>query len=108
MKKLFVSAFVSMFTLTACYGADNSPTPAPVAKPAPVAAPVAAPAKAPNRAEVAPGAKTKEICTDIIGKDGKVIIDPATKKPKQTCKTIKIHKKAETVTSGADPTSKKK
>ena len=104
MKKLFVSAFISMFTLTACYGADNSPAPAGVTKPAPVAAPP----KAPNRSEVAPGAKTKEICTDMIGKDGKVIIDPVTKKPKQTCKTIKIHKKAETVTSGADPTSKKK
>ncbi len=38
--------------------------------------------------------KTKEVCTDVVGKDGK----PVKNKDgsvKQTCKTIKVHKKAE-------------
>jgi len=36
--------------------------------------------------------KTKQVCTDVKGKDGK----PVTNKDgttKQTCKTIKVHKK---------------
>ena len=38
--------------------------------------------------------KTKQVCTDVKGKDGKPVInkDGTTK---QTCKTIKIHKKYE-------------
>lgn len=38
--------------------------------------------------------KTKEICKDVVGKDGKPVKnkDGSTK---QTCKTIKIHKKFE-------------
>ena len=39
--------------------------------------------------------KTKKVCVDIQGKDGKPAIDPKTKKVKQDCKTIKIHKKHE-------------
>jgi hypothetical protein len=39
--------------------------------------------------------KTKQICVDLQGKDGKPIIDPKTKKPKQDCKTVKIRKKHE-------------
>lgn len=39
--------------------------------------------------------KTKKVCVDIQGKDGKPVIDAKTKKPKQDCKTIKIHKKHE-------------
>ncbi len=38
--------------------------------------------------------KTKEVCTDVVGKDGK----PVKNKDgtvKQTCKTIKVHKKRE-------------
>ena len=37
--------------------------------------------------------KTKKVCIDSVGKDGKPVIDPKTKKPKQECKTMKIHKK---------------
>ncbi len=44
-------------------------------------------------AEEAP--KTKQVCVDVQGKDGKPVIDPKTKKPKQECKTVKIHKKHE-------------
>jgi hypothetical protein len=39
--------------------------------------------------------KTKQVCIDAVGKDGKVIIDPKTKQPRQICKTMKIHKKHE-------------
>ena len=39
--------------------------------------------------------KTKKVCVDIQGKDGKPAIDPKTKKVKQDCKTVKIHKKHE-------------
>jgi hypothetical protein len=49
-------------------------------------APVAAEEKKPE---------TKKICVDLQGKDGKPVIDPKTKKPKQDCKEVKIHKKHE-------------
>jgi hypothetical protein len=39
--------------------------------------------------------ETKKICVDVQGKDGKPVIDPKTKKPKQDCKEVKIHKKHE-------------
>jgi len=39
--------------------------------------------------------ETKKICVDIQGKDGKPVIDPKTKKPKQDCKEVKIRKKHE-------------
>jgi hypothetical protein len=40
-------------------------------------------------------AETVKVCVDIQGKDGKPIIDPKTKKPKQDCKEVKKHKKHE-------------
>jgi azurin len=42
-------------------------------------------------AEDAP--KTKRVCVDIQGKDGKPVIDPKTKKPRQDCKEVKIREK---------------
>lgn len=39
--------------------------------------------------------ETKKVCVDAQGKDGKPIIDPKTKKPKQNCKEVKMHKKHE-------------
>jgi len=39
--------------------------------------------------------ETKKICVDLQGKDGKPVIDPKTKKPKQECKEVKKHKKHE-------------
>jgi hypothetical protein len=39
--------------------------------------------------------KTKKVCIDAVGKDGKPVIDPKTKQPKQDCKTMKVHKKHE-------------
>ena len=46
-----------------------------------------------THAEDAPA--TKKVCIDSVGKDGKPVIDPKTKKPKQDCKTMKVHKKHE-------------
>jgi len=37
--------------------------------------------------------ETKKICVDLQGKDGKPVIDPKTKKPRQECKEVKKHKK---------------
>jgi methionine-rich copper-binding protein CopC len=39
--------------------------------------------------------KTKKVCVDVQGKDGKPVMDPKTKKPKQNCKEVKVHKKHE-------------
>lgn len=39
--------------------------------------------------------ETKRVCVDAQGKDGKPVIDPKTKKPKQNCREVKIHKKHE-------------
>jgi hypothetical protein len=36
----------------------------------------------------------QEVCTDVKDKAGKVVTDKAGK-PKQSCKTIKVHKKVE-------------
>ena len=47
-------------------------------------APAAAEEKAPE---------TTKVCVDLQGKDGKPVIDPKTKKPKQECKEVKKHKK---------------
>lgn len=38
--------------------------------------------------------KTKEVCTDSLGKDGKPVKN-ADGKNKQVCKTIKVHQKRE-------------
>ena len=39
--------------------------------------------------------KTKKVCVDQQGKDGKPVMDPKTNKPKQNCKEVKVHKKHE-------------
>jgi hypothetical protein len=38
---------------------------------------------------------TKQVCLDVQGKDGKPVIDPKTKKPKQNCVTVKVREKFE-------------
>ena len=52
-----------------------------------------------------PAPETKRVCVDIQGKDGKPVIDPKTKKPRQDCKTVTIRKKHEGTTV---PDGKKK
>ena len=56
--------------------------------------PAAAPA-APAATAKADTPKTKKVCVDVQGKDGKPVIDPKTKKPKQNCKDVKVREKHE-------------
>jgi hypothetical protein len=37
----------------------------------------------------------KKVCVDVQGKDGKPVIDPKTKQPKQNCVTVKVREKFE-------------
>jgi hypothetical protein len=39
--------------------------------------------------------EVKTVCLDVQGKDGKPVIDPKTKKPKQNCTKVKIRPKFE-------------
>jgi hypothetical protein len=39
--------------------------------------------------------KTKQVCLDVQGKDGKPVMDPKTNKPKQNCTTVKVREKFE-------------
>lgn len=49
--------------------------------------------------------KTKKVCLDVQGKDGKPVVDPKTGKPKQNCTTVKVREKHE---GTAIPEGKKK
>ncbi len=50
------------------------------------------PVMAADKKDEAP--KTKKVCVDVM-KDGKAVIDPKTKQPKQNCKEVKIREKHE-------------
>jgi hypothetical protein len=39
--------------------------------------------------------EVKTVCLDVQGKDGKPVIDPKTKKPKQNCTKVKVRQKFE-------------
>ena len=39
--------------------------------------------------------EVKTVCVDVQGKDGKPVIDPKTKKPKQNCTKVKVRQKFE-------------
>ena len=39
--------------------------------------------------------EVKTVCIDVQGKDGKPVIDPKTKKPKQNCTKVKVRQKFE-------------
>lgn len=39
--------------------------------------------------------ETTKVCVDVKDKEGKTVNDPKTGKPKQNCKTMKVHKKLE-------------
>ena len=45
--------------------------------------------------DAAAAPKTKRVCLDVQGRDGKPVIDPKTKKPKQNCTTVKVREKFE-------------
>jgi hypothetical protein len=91
MKLLATAIFTGMLAFGTAACAKEEPTKAPVAT-APAATPApAAPADA--KKDEAP--KTKRVCLDVQGKDGKPVIDPKTKKPKQNCTTVKVREKFE-------------
>ena len=94
MKLLTTAIFAGMLAFGTVACAKEEPkkaaaTPA-VAAPATPAAPASAPAPATP--------ETKKVCLDVQGKDGKPVIDPKTKKPKQNCTTVKVRKKFEGTT----------
>jgi hypothetical protein len=91
MKLLATAIFAGMMTVGTAACAKEEPKKAPVAT-APVAAPAPA---APADAKKAEAPKTKQVCLDVQGKDGKPVIDPKTNKPKQNCTTVKVREKFE-------------
>lgn len=49
----------------------------------------------PAYAEDKKAPEVKTVCLDVQGKDGKPVIDPKTKKPKQNCVKVKVRQKFE-------------
>ena len=45
--------------------------------------------------------ETRKVCVDVM-KDGKPVIDPKTKQPRQNCKEVRVHKKLENATAVPD------
>jgi hypothetical protein len=89
MKLLATAVFTGMLAFGTAACAKEEPkkaAPAVAAAPAP-----AAPADA--KKDEAP--KTKKVCLDVQGKDGKPVMDPKTNKPKQNCTTVKVREKFE-------------
>jgi hypothetical protein len=89
MKLLATAIFTGMLAFGTAACAKEEPKKATPAATAPAAA---APAAAPAPAE-AP--KTKQVCLDVQGKDGKPVMDAKTGKPKQNCTTVKVREKFE-------------
>jgi hypothetical protein len=53
--------------------------------------------------------KFKTVCVDVQGKDGKAVIDPKTKQPKQNCTKVRVRQKHEGKSiDDAKPEPKKK
>ena len=89
MKLLATAVFAGMMAFGTAACAKEEPkkaTPAASTAPAAPAAPAATNKEAP---------KTKQVCLDVQGKDGKPVMDPKTNKPKQTCTTVKVREKFE-------------
>jgi hypothetical protein len=89
MKLLATALFAGMLTFGTAACAKEEPKKAAPAATAPAAAP-AAPTDAKKEAP-----KTKQVCLDVQGKDGKPVMDPKTNKPKQNCTTVKVREKFE-------------
>jgi len=91
MKLVMTAIFASMMAVgTAACAKEEPKKAATVVAAAPTPAP-AAPADA--KKDEAP--KTKRVCLDVQGRDGKPVIDPKTGKPKQNCTTVKVREKFE-------------
>lgn len=48
-----------------------------------------------KKEEIKKEPEVKTVCLDVQGKDGKPVIDPKTKKPKQNCTKVKVREKFE-------------
>ena len=91
MKLLATAVFTGMLAFGTAACAKEEPKKAPVAT-----APAATPAPAvPADAKKDEAPKTKRVCLDVQGKDGKPVIDPKTNKPRQNCTTVKVREKFE-------------
>jgi azurin len=88
MKLLTTAIFTGMMVFGTAACAKEEP------KKATAATVPAVPAAAAD-AKTAEAPKTKKVCVDQQGKDGKPVMDPKTNKPKQNCKEVKVHKKHE-------------
>jgi hypothetical protein len=98
MKLLATAVFTGMLAFGTVACAKEEPK-----KAVPVATAPAAATPADNKNTEAP--KTKRVCLDVQGKDGKPVMDPKTNKPKQNCTTVKVREKFE---GTAIPDGKKK
>ena len=91
MKLLATAIFAGMMAVgTAACAKEEPKKPAPTTA---AAAPTPAPAAPADAKKEAP--KTKQVCLDVQGKDGKPVMDPKTNKPKQNCTTVKVREKFE-------------
>jgi hypothetical protein len=88
MKLLATALFTGMLAFGAAACAKEEPK-----KATPAVSALATPAAADAKKTEAP--KTKRVCLDVQGRDGKPVIDPKTKKPKQNCTTVKVREKFE-------------
>jgi hypothetical protein len=89
MKILATALFTGMLAFGTAACAKEEPKKATPA----VSAPAAPAAAADAKKDEAP--KTKRVCLDVQGKDGKPVIDAKTGKPKQNCTTVKVREKFE-------------
>jgi hypothetical protein len=87
MKLLATALFAGMLAFGTAACAKEEP------KAAPAAAVPAAPA-APADAKKADAPKTKKVCLDVQGKDGKPVLNKDGT-PKQNCTTVKVREKFE-------------
>jgi methionine-rich copper-binding protein CopC len=90
MKLLATAIFTGMLAFGTAACAKEEPK-----KPAVVAAAPTPATAAPADAKKAEAPKTKQVCLDVQGKDGKPVIDAKTGKPKQNCTTVKVREKFE-------------
>jgi hypothetical protein len=93
MKLLATALFAGMLAFGTAACAKEEPKKAAPAATAPAAATPAPAAPVDAKKDEAP--KTKKVCLDVQGKDGKPVMDPKTNKPRQNCTTVKVREKFE-------------
>jgi hypothetical protein len=89
MKLLTTAVFAGMLAFGTAACAKEEPKAAPAVAAAPAPAPAA-----PADAKKAEAPKTKKVCLDVQGKDGKPVLGKDGK-PRQNCTTVKVREKFE-------------